>query len=144
MPGKMSSVVTIVENFRKRSVCLYLRHLVWQLLICLLTDYKLRNNRICSRSNTSLGSRLVIHRYAPPWCKSSWIRSLFRVGLIISSSFFRIVTGADPRAFHHDGSSAIPTHAFSQYTNPIILELLIPHVIRHSRQKSPPTRRCFN
>ena len=41
--------------------------------------------------------------------------------------FFRIVTGTDP--FHHDGSSSVPTHAFSQYTNPIIPELLIPRVI---------------
>ena len=71
MLGKMSSVVTIVENFRKRSVCLLVSstcmNTFW--LVPFETDYKLRNNRVCSRLDTSLGSRLVIHWYAPPWCK---------------------------------------------------------------------------
>ena len=108
MLGKMSSVVTIVENFRKRSVCLFsfvnLYDNFWFVSYEQIINYT-DSNRICSKSNTSLGSRLVIHRYAPPCCKSSWIWSFITesVLIILGSFFVFVVTGADP--FHHDGSS---------------------------------------
>ena len=74
MLGKMSSVATIVEKLRKRSVRVTFSlssqfHLT--IFAYFWTDYKLRNYRVCSRSDSSLGSRMVIHWYAPPWCEFS-------------------------------------------------------------------------
>ena len=75
MLGKMSSVLSVIDLLRKRTVR-PLPNNPKALCTHICTDNQLRSNRICARPDPPLGSRLVLHRHTSPRRRS--FRSLPR------------------------------------------------------------------